>query len=92
MFYGFMSRPPDSNSAQFSKASIRVSGRLFTLAIHTYVKAISRIPGMKWSGFYFDDGTVHGTLHAVCTILVNPAKSKLWVLLVLLVLLSAESR
>ena len=66
-----------------------LSGLLFTLTIHPCVHAIATIPGMVWSGWFFDDGALHEAVwqgyelavvgFKTINISVNHSKSKLWV-------------
>ena len=69
-----------------------LSGLLFSLAIHPCISALASLPGIIWSGWFYDDGTLHGSaealqlayseairLFASINLQVNAAKSKLWV-------------
>ena len=69
-----------------------LSGLLFSLAIHPGITELANLPGIIWSGWFYDDGTLHGSSEALqqayslakqhfaaINVQVNPAKSKLWV-------------
>ena len=42
-----------------------LSGLLFSLAIHPCISALASLPGIIWSGWFYDDGTLHGSAEAL---------------------------